>query len=216
MTNNDENTFEGYDFEPGNGPRPKRSTSRSFFAALVIMSVVVAILVIAMIVVVPLMQKSQDARLLEQAALINAQYTATSMASTQMAVGLGGQELSQVKPQVPTVIVATPTPVIVVMATEVPALKMAGSLLDTGSGDEADSVVSGGINRTATIAALLTQAVSANYGSKVSTYVVYPASGALPNTGFIDEIGLPGMIGMAFVLFGVVVFVRRFRLTPKK
>jgi hypothetical protein len=216
MTDNDENTFEGYDFEPGNGPRQKRSSRRPFVAALVIMSVIVAILVVAMIVVVPMMQKSQDARLQEQAALINAQYTATAIVSTQLALALDVQRLSQVKPQVPSDIEPTPTPVIVVKATEVPALKMAGSLLDTGSGEEADSVTSGGINRTATIAALLTQAVSANYGAKVSTYVVYPSSGALPNTGFIDEIGLPGMIGMAVVLFGVVVFVRRFRLTPKK
>ena len=60
---------------------------------------------------------------------------------------------------------------------------------------------------TATVGAAFTQIA-------VSTQTIIPTSTALPNTGFADEVGLPGMFAMAVVLIVVIFLVRRLRATP--
>ena len=59
-------------------------------------------------------------------------------------------------------------------------------------------------DRTATVSALLTQAA-------ISKNTVVPTSTALPSTGFMDDIGLPGMMGLAVVLIVVIFLARRLR-----
>lgn len=56
--------------------------------------------------------------------------------------------------------------------------------------------------RTATVAALLTQAASA---PNVAT------STALPTTGFVEDMGIPGLLGMAVLLVVVIFLARRLR-----
>lgn len=60
---------------------------------------------------------------------------------------------------------------------------------------------------TATVGAAFTQIA-------VSTQTIIPTSTALPNTGFADEVGLPGMFAMAVVLVVVIFLVRRLRAAP--
>jgi len=55
--------------------------------------------------------------------------------------------------------------------------------------------------RTATVAALLTQAAA----------VTQATSTALPTTGFADEVGMPGLLGMAVLLIVVIFLARRLR-----
>jgi len=58
--------------------------------------------------------------------------------------------------------------------------------------------------RTATVAALLTQAAEVQ-----ST--VFPTSTLLPDSGFADDVGLPGMLGMGILLVVVIFLARRLR-----
>jgi len=60
---------------------------------------------------------------------------------------------------------------------------------------------------TATVGAAFTQIA-------VSTQTIIPTSTALPNTGFADDVGLPGMFALAVVLIGVIFLVRRLRAAP--
>jgi len=60
---------------------------------------------------------------------------------------------------------------------------------------------------TATVGAAFTQIA-------VSTQTVIPTSTALPNTGFADDVGLPGMFVLALALVVVIFLVRRLRATP--
>ena len=60
---------------------------------------------------------------------------------------------------------------------------------------------------TATIAAGFTQLA-------VSTQTVIATSTALPNTGFADDIGAPGLLLMALALVVVIFLVRRLRSSP--
>jgi hypothetical protein len=62
---------------------------------------------------------------------------------------------------------------------------------------------------TATVGAAFTQIA-------VSTQTFIPTSTALPNTGFADEVGLPGMLLATLALVVVIFLVRRLRASPVK
>lgn len=62
---------------------------------------------------------------------------------------------------------------------------------------------------TATVAAAFTQIA-------ISTQTVIATSTALPNTGFADDIGAPGLLLMSIVLVVVIFLVRRLRASPVK
>jgi hypothetical protein len=59
------------------------------------------------------------------------------------------------------------------------------------------------------VGAALTQIV-------VSTQTVIVTSTALPNTGFADDIGAPGLLLLAIALVVVIFLVRRLRVTPTR
>jgi hypothetical protein len=60
---------------------------------------------------------------------------------------------------------------------------------------------------TATVAAALTQAAAAQL-------TIVPTSTALPNTGFVDDVGIPGLIVMALAFVIVILLARRLRGAP--
>jgi hypothetical protein len=62
---------------------------------------------------------------------------------------------------------------------------------------------------TATVAAAFTQIAA-------STQTVIATSTALPNTGFADDIGAPGLLVMAVALVAVIFLVRRLRAAPSR
>ncbi|MEN6300926.1 MAG: hypothetical protein ABFD51_13610 [Anaerolineaceae bacterium] len=134
-------------------------------------------------------QNKKEAAQLEQ---INAQNTqiAESLIQTQVA---SAYTATPVPTEVVVVPTATPTPV-VVEATEV--VVVAAPTQDP---------------RTATVAALLTQAAQAQQTSAVTSVAVATAT-ALPTTGFADEVGIPGLLGMAVVLLVVIFLARRLRM----
>ena len=60
---------------------------------------------------------------------------------------------------------------------------------------------------TATVGAALTQAAAAQLTIVVTTT-------ALPNTGFADDLGLPGLVVMALAFVIVILLARRLRVAP--
>ena len=72
---------------------------------------------------------------------------------------------------------------------------------------------------TATVGAAFTQiaqVATASTVSTVTTGTVIATATALPNTGFADDVGLPGMFALAFVLVIVIFLVRRLRAIPTR
>ena len=77
--------------------------------------------------------------------------------------------------------------------------------------------------RTATVAALLTQAATSRNVTLTPGTAVGGAGGgglngtststALPTTGFADEVGLPGLFGLAAALIVVIFLARRLRIS---
>ncbi len=64
------------------------------------------------------------------------------------------------------------------------------------------------VAKTATIGAAYTQAAAAQLT------VVFTTT-ALPNTGFADDVGLPGLVVMALAFVIVILLARRLRITPE-
>jgi hypothetical protein len=67
--------------------------------------------------------------------------------------------------------------------------------------------------RTATVQALLTQASIAQTQAAQSLLTVTPTATptGLPDTGFADDVGIPGLIALSGILILVIVFARRLR-----
>lgn len=65
--------------------------------------------------------------------------------------------------------------------------------------------------QTATVAAALTQAAQAQM-----TVTLLPTATLLPNTGFFDDVGTPGLAVMAMALVIVILLARRLRASPVK
>ena len=183
----------------------RRSGNRSFWVAVGILAAVFVVVVIILTVIAfYIVPQNRQARL-EEAALINAHNTATSLAATDLAY-LQTQQAIPTATQPAEVIEATATPVVVI-ASATPVLE-AEATEEAGIGGPLDDPA-----RTATIAALLTQA--ANGGTPLATVEggVAASPTALPQTGFADDTNWPMLAGLALALVVVIFLARRMRMS---
>ena len=187
--------FNDYDLndetpEPENQPG-EGGSNKTFILAIGILGGIFLITLVAIAIFALVVLPQNKARREAQAAQINANNTATVMAVTQeFAIQLTQSAKEIILPTATATLAPSATPV-VVLATNTP--------LPQPSGDEA---------KTATIAALLTQASEAQ-----QTITVMPTSTALPTTGFADEVGLPGLLGLTVMFLVVIFLVRRLRMS---
>jgi hypothetical protein len=181
------------DIEPGleeAEPPPAETSNRSFLivagilGAIMLMSLLV-LAVFAFTRVVPLQR--QRAAETAQAIAFHSTEVARSVGATSIAKAWTAT-FTPTEPATATPLPPTNTPVVVVQATS--------------------TATSGPDPRTATVAALLTQAAAAQ--TSVPTAVITPSE--LPQGGFADEVGVPGLLGLALLLVGVIFVTRRLRL----
>ncbi|MBN1535904.1 MAG: hypothetical protein JW908_04155 [Anaerolineales bacterium] len=171
---------------------PETPSNRPFFVVAGILGAI-TLLAVACIAAYALwylpQQNRKEAAQLEE---INAQNTAIAE--------------SLIQTQVASAYTETPTPTEVVVeptATSTPVVVEATEVVATAAATQDP--------RTATVAALLTQAASAQQTSQATSAAV-ATSTALPTTGFADEVGIPGLFGMAVVLLVVIFLARRLRM----
>lgn len=171
---------------------PEAPSNRPFFVVAGILGAI-TLLAVACIAVyalwyLPQQNKKEQAQLAE----INAQNTAIaeSLIATQVAS-------AYTETPTPTEVVVEPT------ATSTPVVVEATEVVATVAATQDP--------RTATVAALLTQAAQAQ-ATSAATSAVVATSTALPTTGFADEVGIPGLFGMAVVLLVVIFLARRLRM----
>ncbi|MEN4042754.1 MAG: hypothetical protein ROW39_10445 [Anaerolineaceae bacterium] len=168
--------------------KPAAPANRNFIIAIMVIGALFVLSLIGLAVYGAIILPQQTAARLEQAAIINAQNTATALAATQLAAQVIPTHTPS--PTNTVAVAATATPVVVFptatpLPTETPVLLSAEDMA-----------------LTATAAALLTPVVGA-----VPT--------ALPTAGFVDEVGIPGMLGMSLLLIVVIFLVRRLRFTHR-
>lgn len=198
LTNFDENQFDDdQGLGTGGSPEPeKKPGNRTFLLAIGILGVIFILSLVLLLLVAPKMVSQQNAQRQEQAAQINAANTATAAAAT---AARQQQLATAVKTAVPPTATKAPTktPVVVVQAnTPVP----------TGTQQLSAAEM-------ATVSALQTQ--MAGVGGAGMTGTPQATSTALPSTGFADEVGLPGMVGLAAVMVVVILLARKLRLSPR-
>ena len=174
--------FNGFDDDDGS---EGQSDNRTFWLVAGILGAILILALVCMAVyAMVFMPQRRDAQS-TQAAQINMQNTEVAMAAEMTA-------LAQAWTATPTV-TATPAPI---TATSSPTPVLAAT--DTPAGVEQPTTDP----RTATVSALLTQ--QAGGGTT-------PTATGLPDTGFADDFGIPGMIALAAALVVVIFLARRLR-----
>jgi len=195
--------------EPAISPEPAAPApkgNRPFVLAAGIIGGIILIGLIALGAYNLVIGPRQEAARQEQAAQILAQNIATAQAATQAVIALQATEdaakapkptstlLAPTKPE-PTKPQSTSTTAptsVLAQATQTPPV--AGGTLTS-------------LQLTATMGSLQTQLAAANTGT--------PRATSLPTTGFADEVGLPGMIGLAAVFVAIILVMRGLRNREK-
>jgi hypothetical protein len=199
MSDFDDNFFEEFEEEePVVQPEAEESEGDSNKTFIIVAGALGGILLLAIVAFgVFLLFGNRGQEQAQQAALINAQNTATALAATQMA------EMALTQSAVPAFTdtpVPTNTPVVLVPTEEPTATQEIG-----GAGADM-------MSRTQTVAALRTKAAGGDLTLTPDTATTETPT-ALPTTGFADEVGLPGLFGLGALLVGIIFIARRLRLS---
>ncbi len=195
-------------------PSPERpsgnsSSNKPFIIGVGILGAVVVFSILAIIAYVILFRPKTTSDLQSQAAEIQAQNTAISLIASQTAVVEQKLATQKAAPSTtpilpsPTSVVAMPSPT-----------SVSGSQSTSVAGQ--DPAV-----RTATVAAFQTQAAATLMGTQVSegtqiaqgTLVPQVTPTTLPTAGFMDEVGLPLLLGAAIALILIIFLVRKLRFS---
>lgn len=174
--------FENSDVEPGMeeaGPPPEESSNRTFLIVAAILGGIMLLSLLCVagyaLVIYPQRQSSKQTDIAR---------------STAAAIAFQQTSEAQKWTATPTKAKPTNTPL---PPTNTPVVKIATNTPITPD------------VRTATVAALQTQAAAAQKTPTIST------TPKLPTSGFADQVGIPGMLGLAIVLVVVIFLARRLR-----
>lgn len=163
--------------------------NRTFLTVIIALGVIFLLALLGLLIFAPRLISNQRADQMEEAAQINAANTATAVA---LLVQQGQMDTQQAQTAIASTLTAAPTKTpMVAVATHTPQT--------TSTGLSAAEL--------ATVEALQTQM------TVVSTAYATPT--ALPDTGFMDDIGLPAMAGLAVLLIVIIVFSRHLRLSSR-
>lgn len=196
--------FEGDDLSGGQEPKP---SNRTFFVSFGLIAVIFALTLAALAFVVFYVLPQSREKRESQNIQIYAANTATALAATQISERIAMAQTAQA--EVPTATIApTFTPLPEVVETEVPTEEVVVEVVEATP----EPALGGGIDgRTATLAALQTQAVSARLTAAAEGRITT----ALPQSGMFDGIGIPGLAGLTAVLGLVIFAARKLRSTNK-
>ncbi|MCE1253622.1 MAG: LPXTG cell wall anchor domain-containing protein [Anaerolineae bacterium] len=217
-----QDSYEEFDEQPSDDGG---GNNRNFLIAIVAVIVVFLVIVAGIAGFFFLSRNSgsataKNALAMTQAAMIYTQNAQTAAAATQ-AIGTQ-QALALLPSETPAPAEGGPTSVVVFPTdTPAPTIVVAQAAETSGTpaegiggpaGDEATSVA----QRTATISALLTQVASGDTGSGTLVAAAALTPTALPETGFMDEVGLPVLMGMAVLLIFIIFMARRLRASASR
>ena len=173
------------DYEDGDTSE-EQGGNRTFWLVAGILGAILILALVCMVVYAMVIMPPQRAGQSTLAAEINIQ-------NTEVASAAGMTAQADAWTSTPTV-TSTPVPITV---TSSPTPVLAPTDTPDGAGEPTQDP------RTATVSALLTQQA----GNLTTT----PTSTGLPDTGFADDVGIPGMVALAAVLVVVIFLARRMR-----
>jgi len=170
-------------------PQPQDTSNRTFLTVVGILGgILILSLVCIAVYAMVFLPRSREAQSTEIAE-INAQNTEVAMLSAMTAEARSWTSTPSVTPtSAPKT--ATPSPTLVLAPTDTPAMGAdVGATVDP---------------RTATVAALFTQQAE-------KELTTTPVSTGLPDTGIMDNVGVPGLVALAASLVLVIFLARRLR-----
>jgi LPXTG-motif cell wall-anchored protein len=220
-----DNSYDEFDEQPSSGG----GNNRNFMIAIISIIVVFVIIVVAVGGIYLMSRSSANSKAPlagTQAAIIYTQNAMTAAAATQSVATEVAKSLITPATETPLPLAAqpkvvTPTSVVVMpTATPVPT-GVSGTITITPTGSGIGGPAAGAEGdpaaRTATIAALMTQ-VAAGGTAQANGTLVNPllTPTALPKTGFMDEVGLPLLSGMALLFIFIIFMARRLRVSTNR
>lgn len=197
-------------------------SNRNFLVALSVLGGIFLLLIIGLVALFLLRRpsgvESANIQLTNQAIFIA--NTQTAGAATQVAVQMLTPSITPIPSNTP--VPPTPTRTLVVaLATATPEITEVVNGAGTNGGGTAVSGASGlvtatgpasaQIGATGTVPAALT--LASGQTSTVAVKLTATAGGGMPASGFAEDVGLPGLFGMAIGLVLVIVLVRRLRFS---
>lgn len=190
-------SFENENYEnPDDGQLPEESNNnRTFFIAVGILGGII-LLTVACLVGVYLFSQNSSATAdtqnvaLTETALASSNFISSALTSTAEAIILP----SATVPPTSTPVVAAAT------VTNTP---------DPNATPQSLSGVGTPAAATATVAAALTQAA-------IAQLTIVPTTTALPQTGLVEDVGIPGLVVMALAFIIVILMARRLRFAPSR
>lgn len=205
--------------EPSKSGKPKGGAGRAFLTIVGVIGAVVVLAVIGLVIYYFVSKGRMTNQFQEEAAKINAENTKIAMQATQTSV----EELSQMTQKAILPPTWTPTKLVTTASAPSATPRPTNTTAPTSTVDPAQA-------RTATVVAFLTQSARGTSGTQIAqvsptatsrttqsartpTSTLFRTPTALPATGFADDVGLPGMLGLAVVLAIVVFLSRRIRLS---
>ncbi len=191
------NDFEDLEFEDAGEEESLTTSKGSNRTFLIVAGVLGGILLIALLAIAAyavLYLPGRDTGQQTQVAEINATNTAVAEEAQLTAIA----KQVTMTPTFTATLPPTETPTLIPSSTSTPVLA------PTNTPDPVDDP-----SATETVAALLTQ--QADGGGLDATPV--PTATALPDTGFADEFGVPGLLLIAGALLVIIILSRRLRIT---
>ncbi|MBT3321010.1 MAG: hypothetical protein HN392_01870 [Anaerolineae bacterium] len=166
---------------------PEETSNRTFIIAASVLGGIILLALACVAIYALVVLPQQRAASLEANEAASAQETEVVQMLTESANSTALAQTPLASPSPIFSPTASPTPVVAV-ATDTPT-------------------ATPNIAATGTIAAALTQAADA-------ILTIVPTSSALPDGGFADDVGIPGLVMMMFVFIAVIFFARRLRKAP--
>jgi LPXTG-motif cell wall-anchored protein len=194
----------------GNGEVPPPSqpaNNRTFIIAVGVLAGLFVLVLIFMAVYVALILPRTRAARDSQIAQINSANTATVAVLTKVAASVKATQNAPTFTSVPSATVPAATATATLAA---PTKVAPTSVVAQATSTSTDTQPAGASvyldTRTATVAALLTQAAQLKL-----TTTLMPTTTALPKTGMMEDVGIPSLLGAVVLLLLVIFLVRRMR-----
>jgi LPXTG-motif cell wall-anchored protein len=225
MSDEYEDSYEEFEEQPSGGGS---GGNRNFVTAIVAVIVVFVVLIVGIGGFYFLTRGNsgnsgeRNALAGTQAAMIYTQNAQTAAAATKAGATEVAKNLLPTETPIPPTTQAQGATSVVAFPTDTPAPTVINAQTDTtttpgtaAAVTEATAESSEAAQRTATIAVLLTK-VAASGGTPVAGLVGPLTPTALPQTGFMDEVGLPVLLGMAMLFIFIIFMARRLRVSANR
>jgi LPXTG-motif cell wall-anchored protein len=188
--------------------------NRVFLIAIGVLGAIFILSLIVFAVIALINVPQRTAQRNTQVAQINAQNTATALSFTQTA-----------EPALWTPVATLTVSIPKEAETATPTIESTSTTAAISPAEEATvtpvlaAPAAEDLTATVTMSALLTQVAQAQQtviptlAATIGAPAVAAAATELPSTGFADEVGIPGLIGLSVLLIVVIFLVRRLRLS---